>query len=67
MCQALQELYEDGRNEGLSQGLSQGVDLMNLLVQKLLTNNQLDDLKKAVADPAFRDELMEKYHIKTNF
>ncbi len=69
MCQALQELYEDGRNEGLSQGLSQGlcqgVDLMNLLVQKLLANNQLDDLKKAVADPAFRDELMEKYHLKT--
>lgn len=64
MCQALQELFDDGVSQGLSQGLSQGIDLMNLLVQKLLENNQLDDLKKATADPTFRDELMKRYHLK---
>lgn len=72
MCQALQELFEDAKNagfgqgiiEGISQGISQGVDLMSLLSQKLFTDNRLEDLKKAVFDPEFREQLLKEYKLK---
>lgn len=56
MCQAMQELYEDWRNEG--------IDLMSLLVQKLFTDNRVEDLKKAALNPEFRDNLLKEYSLK---
>lgn len=67
MCQAWQELLEDakgeGLNQGLSQGLSQGIDVINILFQKLLADNRLEDLKRSVMEPAFQRQLLTEYHL----
>ena len=64
MCQAIRELYEDGKNEGISLGITQGMEMMNLLIQKLLAGKRMEDLAKATEDPAFREQLFAEYHIR---
>lgn len=56
MCQALQEIFDDG--------ISQGVDLINLLNQKLIDTNRIEDLKRAIADSEYRYQLFQEFHIE---
>ena len=49
MCRAITELIQDGRNEGRLEG----IELANQLYLKLIFQNRIEDIKRAVSDAAF--------------
>ena len=52
-----------GRAEGRAEGMSAGIQREQKLTRSLLGDNRLDDLKRALDDPAFRQKLCEEYGI----
>ena len=52
-----------GRVEGRAEGMSVGIQREQKLTRSLLEDNRLDDLKRALDDPAFRQKLCEEYGI----
>ena len=54
---------EEGRAEGRAEGVSAGIQREQKLTRSLLRDNRLDDLKRALDDPAFRQKLCEEYEI----
>ena len=54
---------EEGREEGRAEGVSAGIQREQKLTRSLLRDNRLDDLKRALDDPAFRQKLCEEYGI----
>ncbi len=54
---------EEGREEGRAEGVSAGIQREQKLTRSLLGDNRLDDLKRALDDPAFRQKLCEEYGI----
>ena len=52
-----------GREEGRAEGVSAGIQREQKLTRSLLGDNRLDDLKRALDDPAFRQKLCEEYGI----
>ena len=52
-----------GREEGRAEGVSAGIQREQKLTRSLLRDNRLDDLKRALDDPAFRQKLCEEYEI----
>ena len=54
---------EEGRAEGRAEGVSAGIQREQKLTRSLLGDNRLDDLKRALDDPAFRQKLCEEYGI----
>ena len=64
--QGREEGLAEGREEGLAEGLARGrktLKRMQLLNQKLLQDNRIEDLKKATVDEAYLEKLMEEYNI----
>ena len=67
MCEILDKIenrgiekgIEKGKAEGNAEGKSQMADLMKIL----LTENRIEDAKRAAEDPAYCDELMKQYGI----
>ena len=51
---------EEGRAEGRAEGVSAGIQREQKLTRSLLRDNRLDDLKRALDDPAFRQKLCEE-------
>ena len=62
-CQGLRDLQEKGRAAGRSEGIQIGAELEQRLTKALLKDNRIDDLKRALDDPAFRQKLLEEYGI----
>lgn len=58
--EGLERGLEEGREQGLEQGLVQGQALYAGLVDKLLAEGRLDDLKRSAEDAAFRNQLLEE-------
>ena len=58
-----EEGREEGRAEGRAEGVSAGIQREQKLTRSLLRDNRLDDLKRALDDPAFRQKLCEEYGI----
>ena len=58
-----EEGREEGRAEGRAEGVSAGIQREQKLTRSLLRDNRLDDLKRALDDPAFRQKLCEEYEI----
>ena len=60
---------EEGREEGIEEGIAigekRGADNMALLVNKLLSENRMDDIKNAAASEAVRNRLFKEYGITT--
>ena len=52
---------EEGRVEGRSEGRSEGEARMGQLNLRLLTENRLEDLERAIKDKAFRESLYKRY------
>jgi len=52
-----------GRAEGRAEGVSAGIQREQKLTRSLLRDNRIDDLKRALDDPAFRQKLCEEYGI----
>ena len=52
-----------GREEGRAEGMSAGIQREQKLTRSLLGDNRLDDLKRALDDPEFRQKLCKEYGI----
>lgn len=50
--------FKQGIEKGIEQGVEQGENYAFSLVQFLIANDRLDDLKKAAEDPYFRQKLL---------
>jgi hypothetical protein len=60
----LLELREKrGLEQGLEQGVEQGKEQLSLLIQKLLEEDRLDDIKKVTIDAAYRELLFIEYNL----
>jgi len=59
MCKAIQDMYNDAKQEGLEQGL----DKMAQLVAILIKDNKLADIEKASTDSDYRDSLFAEYNL----
>ena len=59
VCKGLRDLQEKGRVEGIQIG----AEHEQRLTKALLNDNRIDDLKRALEDPAFRQKLLEEYGI----
>ena len=58
-----EEGREEGRAEGKAEGREEGIERYGLLVNSLLDAGRVDDIRKASADPAFRDSLFAEFGI----
>ena len=54
-----QMLLDEGMKKGREQGREQGIDL----AEKLLDAGRVEDLKRAVKDKEFREELIKEFQI----
>jgi len=63
LLQRDRENLELGREEGIKEGLEKGSELMAALTRVLLSENRIEDLKRASEDIDFRKELYEEYGI----
>ena len=63
MCKAIDDMLEDSRNDGLRIGIEKGEERINKLKFFLITENRLDDLKRAVQDKEFQNMLLKTYAI----
>ena len=54
---------EEGREKGRAEGRAEGIQREQKLTRSLLKDNRIDDLKRALDDPAFRQKLCEEYGI----
>ena len=71
MCKAFDEMLEDSRNDGLrigiekgrKEGKMEGEERINKLNFLLITENRLEDLKRAVQDKEFQNMLLKTYAI----
>ena len=59
MAEGIEKGIEKGKAEGNAEGKSQMADLMKIL----LTENRIEDAKRAAEDLAYCDELMKQYGI----
>lgn len=60
MCKALDDLY----NDGVNQGLELGEDNFAALSQKLLADLRIEDLQKAIENKEYRNKLYKEYRIE---
>lgn len=51
---------EEGRAEGRAEGVSAGIQREQKLTRSLLKDNRIEDLKRALDDPVFRQKLCEE-------
>lgn len=61
MCEALTALIEEGKMEGMELGLEQGEDRVIALNKKLLAENRITDLKRAMEDGKYRKKLYDEF------
>lgn len=62
MCRAFEQLEARGRQAGIQQG-EQKLEQMNHLYSILIAEDRFEDLKKAVVDKDFREELYQKMQL----
>ncbi|MCM1236648.1 MAG: Uma2 family endonuclease [Ruminococcus flavefaciens] len=61
--EALETERKASREEGHAQGLAEGETRLAQLTSYLLREDRMDDLKKALADSRYREELLQREHI----
>ena len=72
VCQAIQEMREEermkgeeyGRKIGEERGRKVGEEQQNELMRRLLQDDRLEDLRRAVNDRDYREQLFIEYKIK---
>lgn len=60
MCSVMEELRNEGIQQGQKQGLKQGIELM----AKLYSLGREEDAKRVQADPKYRAQLMKEFAIQ---
>lgn len=63
MCKAIDDMLEDSRNDGLRIGREEGEERISRLFYCLISDNRLDDMKRATQDKEFQKTLLEAYAI----
>ncbi|MGN8762433.1 hypothetical protein [Oribacterium sp. HCP3S3_B9] len=67
IAKGIEEGMAKGRAEGIAEGIekgnTEGKSQMADLMKILLTENRIEDAKRAAEDPAYCDELMKQYGI----
>ncbi|MDO4323055.1 MAG: Rpn family recombination-promoting nuclease/putative transposase [Lachnospiraceae bacterium] len=58
------EAQEEGRAEGRAEGQKAGKEQINELNRRLLEDNRIEDLKKAVLDMEYQQKLLEEYGLQ---
>ena len=58
MCEVLDRIENKGIEKGLRKGIEKGENAAFCLVQYLISNNRMEDLKKASEDVSYRNKLM---------
>ncbi len=69
MCQALKELIEEGKFEGMEAGRLEGIEAGRLegeeqmarLAQTLMAQGKMEELKRALSDAEYRRSLFAGY------
>ena len=62
VCKAIQGIEEKGRLAGLAEGKA-AIEREQKLTKSLLSDNRIDDLRRALEEPDFRQRLLEEYGI----
>lgn len=57
MCQAIDEMLQDEREEGREEGINR----VSFLFQKLIENQRFEDLERAAKEAEFRNQLLEEF------
>lgn len=63
MCNLSELVLERGMQQGIQQEKERGMNRLSSLSKKLQELGKIDDLLRATTDPAFLEELYEKYGI----
>jgi len=63
MCTALEELRNQGVEQGRSEGKQEGETNTLLLITRLLEDNRIEELKRVSQDSKLREELYKEYGI----
>ena len=63
MCEILDKIENRGIEKGIAEGNAEGKNQMADLMKILLTENRIEDAKRAAEDPTYCDELMKQYGI----
>ena len=53
--------FRDGKAEGIAEGKAEGQESMGKLVNILLDDNRIDDIRRVSVDVAYRNELLKQY------
>ena len=61
MCQAIRELMEDSKIEGITEGRLQGLQLAQSMQAWLKEQGRVDDIMRTISDDDFRDRMIEEY------
>ncbi len=63
---ATEKGIEIGEKRGEKRGINIGIDQINDLYSWLYSNGREEDVKKALTDPVFREELLKEYNKSIN-
>ena len=63
MSRAVEEYGNEREAEGREQGRAEGADRLGRLMAALLSQNRIEDAKKASSDPAYRETLFKEFGI----
>lgn len=63
MCQALTELIEDGKQEGIKEGLKEGESRLLRLQRFLIAEGKMDELNRVILDEMYRQKMYCKYAV----
>ena len=64
MCTVMEELRNEGMQQGIQQGKDLGVQKFANLTKTLLALGRTNDLNRAIEDAQFRDKLFEEFAIQ---
>lgn len=68
MCEVADRLEkigrQKGRREGRREGIHEGEERINILNQRLISENRLNDLIRSITDTAYQNKLMVEYGIR---
>ncbi len=63
MCVATKALIEQGKVEGRAEGRAEGADRVTKLYLHLMNNGQDTEMKKAMEDPEYREQLLKTLNL----
>ncbi|MCM1039332.1 MAG: hypothetical protein NC434_08415 [Ruminococcus sp.] len=56
-------IMREGIEQGIEQGMEQGIEKTTALVNRLLEQNRLEDIRKLTVDPVFREQLFREFEM----